>query len=122
MNPKMKGRKLLWALKGAVMFMGFVALASLAVMALWNWLLPGLLGLPAISYLQAAGLMLLSRILLGGFRRRGRHGHGHHHWKHRMAHKWAQMTPEEQAQWKERMGHWCHHHKTTQADGTPAQG
>lgn len=37
------------------------------VMLLWNWLIPLIFGLKAISYLQALGLFLLSRILLGSF-------------------------------------------------------
>ena len=37
------------------------------VMLLWNWLLPVLFGFKAITYLQALGLFLLSRILFGSF-------------------------------------------------------
>jgi Ca2+/H+ antiporter, TMEM165/GDT1 family len=37
------------------------------VMLLWNWLIPAIFGLKAITYLQALGLFLLSRILLGSF-------------------------------------------------------
>jgi hypothetical protein len=37
------------------------------VMLLWNWLIPVLFGLKTISYMQALGLFLLSRILLGSF-------------------------------------------------------
>ena len=37
------------------------------VMLLWNWLMPIIFGLKAITYLQALGLFLLSRILFGSF-------------------------------------------------------
>ena len=37
------------------------------VMLLWNWLIPVIFGLKAITYFQALGLFLLSRILLGSF-------------------------------------------------------
>ncbi|MBP6623907.1 MAG: hypothetical protein KA198_01970 [Chitinophagaceae bacterium] len=37
------------------------------VMLLWNWLIPVIFGFKAISYIQALGLFLLSRILLGSF-------------------------------------------------------
>jgi hypothetical protein len=37
------------------------------VMLLWNWLIPIIFGLKAITYVQALGLFLLSRILFGSF-------------------------------------------------------
>jgi len=67
-----------------------VAALSWAVMALWNWLLPTLFfGAHEVNYAQAVGLLVLSRILFGGF-----HGRGgwHRRWHQ---HRWAQMTPEE---------------------------
>jgi hypothetical protein len=36
------------------------------VQLLWNWLLPELFNLPEITFLQAWGLELLCRMLLGG--------------------------------------------------------
>lgn len=44
----------------------FFALGGI-VMLLWNWLIPIIFGLKTITYLQALGLFLLSRILLGNF-------------------------------------------------------
>lgn len=43
------------------------------VMLLWNWLMPVIFGLPALSLWQALGLLVLMRILFGsfGFGRRG---------------------------------------------------
>ena len=35
----------------------------LALMLLWNWLMPGLFGLVTIGYLQAFGLYVMSRLL-----------------------------------------------------------
>jgi hypothetical protein len=51
-------------------------------MLLWNWLLPVLFGIKAIDYLQALGLLILSKILFscGGMRygrRYGRHEEWH---------------------------------------------
>ena len=49
-----------------VLFMAAaLVLSSLAVMILWNWLVPTLFGLPAISVWQALGLLILSKILFG---------------------------------------------------------
>jgi len=60
------------------------------VMALWNWVIPTLfVGAHAIDYLHALGLLVLSRILFGGFRGHGG-WRGRHHWR-----KWEAMTPEE---------------------------
>jgi hypothetical protein len=41
------------------------------VMLLWNWLMPSLFGLSAISYWQAFGIVVLAKILFGGI------GHPH---------------------------------------------
>ena len=41
------------------------------VMLLWNWLLPPIFGLKAITYLQGVGLFILSHLLFGG----GHRGH-----------------------------------------------
>jgi hypothetical protein len=58
-----------------------LAIASLAalffgwfVQHLWNWLMPAIFHLPTVTFWQAAGLVLLSRIFVG-------HGGGHrgHH-------------------------------------------
>ncbi|WP_075555875.1 hypothetical protein [Parabacteroides timonensis] len=48
-------------------FIGVFALAALAVMFLWNWLIPSIIGWSVINYWQAIGLMALTRLLLGGF-------------------------------------------------------
>lgn len=52
---------------------GFVILGVAAVfgfiyvtMLLWNWLVPDLFNGPAITYWQAAGLLVLSKILFSG--------------------------------------------------------
>jgi hypothetical protein len=80
-----------------------VAIGAL-VMALWNALMPGLFGWPMIGFWQSLGLLLLSRILVGGVRGgRGRRMH----WRARMADRWAQMSDEERARFREGMRHRC---------------
>ncbi len=97
-----KGLKIAVLVIVAVLVFGFV------VMSLWNWLMPALFGLKAIGFLQALGLLVLSWVLFGGLR-------GHHHWhgmhwRHRVFEHWAQMTPEEREQFREKMrSHWRHH-------------
>lgn len=44
-----------------------IALVSTVVMLLWNSILPDLLGIKQINFWQSAGLLLLCKILFGGF-------------------------------------------------------
>jgi len=67
-----------------------IAVLGWIVMALWNWVMPALfVGGRSIDYLHAVGLLVLSRILFGGFRGRGG-CHGRGPWR-----RWERMTPEE---------------------------
>ena len=77
-----------------------------AVMGLWNWLAPAVFGLRAITFWQALGLLILSKILFGGFR--GRPGFGGH-WRRRMEERWQQMTPEEREKFRQGMSGRCGH-------------
>ena len=79
-----------------------LAVLGFVVMALWNWLTPPLFGLRMITYWQAIGLLVLSKILFGGFRGRPRLHRGRH-WGPWMAQRWAAMTPEEREKFRERM-------------------
>jgi predicted membrane chloride channel (bestrophin family) len=89
----------LFALLAATVF-------SLVTMSLWNWLMPALFGLRAITFWQALGVLVLSRILLGGFR--GRSGYSMH-WRRRMHERWQQMTPEEREKFRQGMRESCGH-------------
>ena len=73
MHPQKRKRKVFMLLAFPVMVFGLGA----AIMYLWNWLMPDLFGLNAISYWQALGLFALSRLLLGGFRFGKHKHHGH---------------------------------------------
>jgi hypothetical protein len=70
--------------------MAAVALLGVIVQQLWNWLVPAIIGWHAIKFWQAVGLLVLTRILFGGFR-----GRGGMHWRHRLAERWERMSPEE---------------------------
>lgn len=85
----------------AIMGIAALALFSWFVMWLWNWLVPGIFGWHRISFWQAVGLLVLSKILFGGFRG-GRHGHGGK-WPKRMRERWEQMTPEEREKFRKGM-------------------
>jgi hypothetical protein len=82
---------------------GFVT----AVLYLWNWLMPQLFGLHAITYWQALGLLGLCWILFGGFgwlgggsRRYGQPGG-------RMTERFERMTPEERSRFREGISGQC---------------
>jgi len=74
------------------------------VMHLWNWLLPALFKLPQINFWQALGLLILCRILFGGF---NNHGRGRSRWGRPSAERWGRMTPEEREKFRQRMRARC---------------
>lgn len=77
-----------------------LVLLGVAVMLLWNALLPSIFGLARINFWQALGLLVLSKILfgnIGGKMMMGgemRHG-GRRHFRER----WMNMSPEEREAW-----------------------
>jgi hypothetical protein len=83
---------------------------SLRVDRLWNWIMPSLLtGAITIDYWRALGLLILCRILFGGFR-----GHGHGSWQEKREHwqHWQAMTPEEREQFHKHRADRCRPLKT----------
>jgi hypothetical protein len=76
-----------------------VAVFGFLLMSLWNWLIPSLTGWHTLDFVQALGLMVLCRILFGGFGGRWRHGGGR---------GWSRLSPEERervcAQFRGRCG------------------
>jgi len=75
------------------------------VMLLWNGILPAILGIGTITFWQAIGILVLSKILFGGFG--GGHGHPRYHGGgHMWREKWMHLSPEERekmkAEWRSR--------------------
>ena len=68
-------KMLVFAPLGVAGLVLFTFIVGEIVRRLWNWLLPSLFGLPAITFWQALGLLVLARLLFGGFWGRGGHGH-----------------------------------------------
>jgi hypothetical protein len=96
-----------WAVKGltiAVFAALFITVFGFVVMRLWNWLMPALFGWHLISFWQAIGILILSKILFGGFR--GRPGR-RMHWRHRMMDWEQRMTPEEREKFRQSMRGRC---------------
>lgn len=89
---------------GGVLLVGLV---TAVVMWLWNMLIPDLFNGPVISYWQALGLLVLSKILLKG----GHDWRGRGPWKnHQLRERWEKMNPDEREkmkeQWKQRCSMW----------------
>ena len=104
-------RKMIWLAPLAIIAMIlFVCIGGELVMHLWNWLLPALFGWYQIAFWQALGLLLLCRILFGGW---GGSGGGKGHMRHRirermaermgerMRERWEKMTPDEREKFRQ---------------------
>ncbi|HST11828.1 MAG TPA: hypothetical protein VLL05_15740 [Terriglobales bacterium] len=100
----MRGRWFLRSLKFVLCAVLFVALAGFVVMRLWNWLTPTLFGWHLITFWQAVGILILSKILIGGFRG---HGCGKSCGPRGMMARWEHMTPEEREKFREGMRGRC---------------
>ena len=100
-NEKMVQRRVMMIVKILVFAIILIAGFGSAVWQLWNHLMPQIFNLPAIGYWQALGLLALSWLLFGGFRgpmggrRYGGRG------------RWARMTPEQRAQFRQAMAERC---------------
>jgi len=93
-----------WGLKILAFIVLAVGAVGLAVMSLWNWLAHELFGWRPIEFVQAVGLLILSRILFGGLR--GAHA-ARWHWRGRLAERLEQMTPEEREKFRAGMRARC---------------
>ena len=87
----------------------FFVLVGFGTVALWNALMPAIFGLPTIGYWQALGLLVLSRLLFGGW---GGGGQGFR--KPRFVNGWKDLTPEERERFSQAVGDRCRH--------TPGEG
>ena len=100
----------------SLFFLKCVLLGILAVivfgwvtMALWNWLVPELFNGPVLTFWQALGLLILSKILFSGLggKKGGGHGPGPY-WKQRFYEKFSKMPADQRAEFKRRLKEkWC---------------
>lgn len=106
-----------WRILGCVAFGALIALIfGYITMLLWNWLVPVLFNGPIITFWQALGLLVLSKILFHGLGGKGgRHwrkdqcgDYSGDHWKGKMFDKFSSMSPEERDAFKKKMKEkWC---------------
>lgn len=99
-------RKLLYMIPlGILGIAAFLGIFGGIVMLLWNNVLAVVLHISTINFWQAVGILVLSKILFGGFRgcRWGRK----REWKEKMQQRWGNMTPEEREKFKQEWGNRC---------------
>ncbi|MBF9223166.1 hypothetical protein I2H31_18830 [Hymenobacter sp. BT662] len=87
----------------------FIVVIGFGTQALWNWLMPQLFHLPAISLPQTYGLLLLSRILFG-FKPGGRPGGWaakKRAWQQRMAGRMEHLSPDAREKFRQEMRARC---------------
>lgn len=95
-------RHRMWRVGMPFVFIAAAALIGGIVMLLWNAVIPIVfVGGRSIDYLHAVGLLVLSRILFGGFRGGGG-WRRHRHWRRSQA-----MTPEEREQLRQSFSARC---------------
>jgi hypothetical protein len=93
-----------WAIRAILIPIGIAAIVLLVgyvIMSLWNGILPDLFGWHTITFWQAIGLLILSRILFGGFKccsHRGNIHSGKHRWH---------ISPEEREKMREEWKNRC---------------
>ena len=92
----------------------FIFVGGWIVMSLWNWLLPALFGWHLLTFWQALGILLLCRILFGGWTARhsgGRRSELRRRIVNRVADqvgdRWERMTPEEREQFRQHVRQRC---------------
>lgn len=97
---------LLFIVLAPIFIFGFSAI----VMWLWNALLPDIIGVNPVTYWQAMGILVLSKILFGNFSSGGSKSKSNNSGggKSNFRQKWANMDDEERVkfkeQWKKRCG------------------
>jgi len=97
-----KGIKLVgYIIAGISIAVLFAFLFGYFAMLLWNWLMPLIFGLPLINYWQAVGLIVLARLIFGGF---GHGGNGNKSHKK----KWSKdcCDDEKMKKWKYYNDYW----------------
>jgi hypothetical protein len=106
-------KRLIWMAPAAILGMViFVFIGGEIVLHLWNWLLPPLFGWRDLTFWQALGMLVLCRILFGGF---GMSGSGRSRSggriskrvAQRLDERWAQMSPEERERLRQGMRGRC---------------
>jgi ABC-type multidrug transport system fused ATPase/permease subunit len=91
---------IVWKILGGIVLGAvFITAFGFATMYLWNWLVPALFSGPVLTFWQALGLLLLCKLLFGGFSK-GHHEKKHwrwnkERWREHVKNKMEHLSPEE---------------------------
>ncbi len=101
-----------------VLVLAVTAILSGVIMSLWNSILVAVLGVKIITFWQALGILVLSKILFGGFSKGfGRH---RHQMGQEMRDKWEKMDSGEREQfkqqWRNKCSMWGRHQETPKTE------
>jgi hypothetical protein len=105
---------------------GFLTLFSFIVMQLWNNVLTEVVNVHTVSFWQAMGILVLSKILFGGFGP-GRRGGPPAFARRRMEERLKHMSPEDREKFKAQMqnrfcgGDWSRSNKDIVEENTANQ-
>ena len=91
----------LWVLFFAILIVAFIALFGFVFQYLWNWLMPEIFGLITITYWQAVGLIILSKIIFGGIGGDKDKGNCEHH-----THKNKKSSKKDFSKWELYDAYW----------------
>ncbi|WP_100610273.1 hypothetical protein [Confluentibacter lentus] len=95
MNHTFRSKRKFFFLVPIVILFGL----TFIVMWLWNAILPEIIYVKSITYWQAMGILVLSKILFGSFSKCGNPNHGRS--KRQFINKIKNMSPEERMAFKE---------------------
>ena len=113
---KMRSKKVIcvigWVILGIMAAIAFAMVLGYGLMYLWNWLMPDIFGLTTVTYWQAVGILVLSKLLFGGF---GGHGGKKHNGRRR-----GNCRKREQQSFRGDFGRWQHYDKFWQEEGEKA--
>ncbi len=98
----------MWKIGKAIVVAVVAALVlGVVTMLLWNALIPELFHGPALTYLQAVGLLILTHIFFRGWVGGHHRGWKHRRWRERMEERLSHMSPEERDAFKEELRRRC---------------
>lgn len=100
-----------WVVLGIVGITGFAFLFGYVVMMLWNWLMPLIFGLKEIEFWQAVGIIILAKLLFGGFS-------GHHKCGDTKRKKTSDCNDKQKT--KAGFSKWKHYNKFWESEGESA--
>ncbi len=77
----------------------FIMLFAYIFMRLWNWLMPDIFALQQLTYWQALGILIMAKLLFGGFDRGPKKPNGKHR-NERKRNRWGKRCNSEYGKWE----------------------